>query len=162
MHDRNHHHLLKLTAAATVAVAAALAAAARLVANLRSKTLDVIESHAAWQRKIANPAEPFSYKGKPYLLTMGQGLRFLDEAPWLAGRLLHCAAVQDVLLAGVTPDGVALDAVAGFDVRHGEFLEIHSPAQVEPLWCEALLCSVMLTPDGVALDAVAGFDVRHG
>ncbi|WIA38646.1 hypothetical protein OEZ86_001956 [Tetradesmus obliquus] len=91
----------------------------RLVASLRSKTLDVIECHAAWQRKISNPSEPFSYKGRPYLLSMGQGLGFLDEAGWLAGRLLHCSAVQDVLLAELTPDGVALDAVAGCDVRHG-------------------------------------------
>jgi hypothetical protein len=51
---------------------------------------------------------------------MGQGLGFLHEAPWLAGRLLHCAAVADVLLAELTPDGVTLDAMAGFDVRHGE------------------------------------------
>jgi hypothetical protein len=104
----------------TAVPAAAAAAACRLVAGYRAKTLDVIESHAAWQRKICNPSEPFSYKGRPYLLTMGQGLGFLDEATWLAGRLLHCAAVDDVLLAELTPDGVALNAVAGFDVRHGE------------------------------------------
>jgi hypothetical protein len=99
--------------------AAAAAAALRLVASLRAKTLDVIESHAAWQRKISDPLQPFTHMGRPYLLTMGQGLGFLDEAPWLAGRLLHCAAVEDVLLAELTPDGVALDAVAGCDVRHG-------------------------------------------
>jgi hypothetical protein len=28
--------------------------------------------------------------------------------------------VDDVLLAELAPDGVALDAMAGFDVRHGE------------------------------------------
>jgi hypothetical protein len=111
--------------------AVAAAAAYRLVAGYRAKTLDVIESHAAWQRKICNPSEPFSYKGRPYLPTMGQGLGFLDEAPWLAGRLLHCAAVDDVLLAELTPDGVALDAVAGFDVRHGELAPLLHRAVLE-------------------------------
>lgn len=83
----------------------------RLVCTLRTKTLQVTEAHAAWKRKVADQAEPYTYKGKPYLLTMGEGLRFLDDAPWLAGRLLHCKAVQDVLLVEITPDGVPIDDV---------------------------------------------------
>lgn len=80
----------------------------------------MIEAHAAWQRKVSGPLEPFTYRGKPYLTHMGQGLSFLDAAPWLSGRFIRCQAVEDCLLAELTPDGVPIDNVTSFDMRRGE------------------------------------------
>lgn len=92
----------------------------RLVANLRLKTLDVIEAHAAWQRKVSGPPEAFTYRGRPYLTHMGEGLLFLDAASWLAGRFIRCKAADDCLLVELTPDGVPIDDVTSFDMRRGE------------------------------------------
>ncbi len=45
----------------------------RLVGQLRSRTLDVVETLAAWHRR-SQTAEHFVYYGSPYMLNIGPDL----------------------------------------------------------------------------------------
>ncbi|GLI67280.1 hypothetical protein VaNZ11_011465, partial [Volvox africanus] len=90
----------------------------RLVGTLRQRTLDVIESIAAWRRKV-NPSDPFIYYGVDYLATIGPDVGFLDELPFMRTRLTFSRAAEDPFLAEVTPDGIPIEEATTCDLRRG-------------------------------------------
>ncbi|GAX74460.1 hypothetical protein CEUSTIGMA_g1909.t1 [Chlamydomonas eustigma] len=91
----------------------------RLVGTLRQRTLDTIESIAAWQRKTGGNREPFIYYGTDYLLSMGADLKFLDQQAFLSTRLIQTKAVDDPFLLDVTPDGIPIEEATTCDLRRG-------------------------------------------
>ncbi|GIL82880.1 hypothetical protein Vretimale_8381 [Volvox reticuliferus] len=90
----------------------------RLVGTLRQRTLDVIESIAAWRRKV-NPTDPFIYYGVDYLAAIGPDVGFLDELPFMRTRLTFSRAAEDPFLAEVTPDGIPIEEATTCDLRRG-------------------------------------------
>ncbi|GIL54900.1 hypothetical protein Vafri_10603 [Volvox africanus] len=90
----------------------------RLVGTLRQRTLDVIESIAAWRRKV-NPSDPFIYYGVDYLAAIGPDVGFLDELPFMRTRLTFSRAAEDPFLAEVTPDGIPIEEATTCDLRRG-------------------------------------------
>ncbi|KAG2429849.1 hypothetical protein HXX76_010631 [Chlamydomonas incerta] len=90
----------------------------RLVGTLRQRTLDAVESIAAWRRKVS-PSEPFVYYGVDYLAAIGPDCGFLDSLPFLRSRLSFGKAADDPFLVELTPDGIPIEEATTCDLRRG-------------------------------------------
>ncbi|KXZ53645.1 hypothetical protein GPECTOR_6g562 [Gonium pectorale] len=112
----------------------------RLVSSLRQRTLDAVESIAAWRRKVS-PTEPFIYFGVDYLAGIGPDASFLDALPFLRSRLSFGRAADDPFLAELTPDGVPIEEATTCDLRRGgqrfssDALRIRMARKVLALYC---------------------------